>query len=80
MRKDEKILCICCPHCGAINQKSVVTRSIIICDNCSRPFWAMASDGFVLTCELENKSKVAPSLESMLNYHKELTRLISERQ
>ena len=78
MRKDEKILCICCPHCGALNQKSVVTRSTIICDNCSRPFWAMASDGFVLTCELENKSKVAPNEESILNYHKELTRLIPE--
>ncbi len=49
MRTRKEKLCVCCPFCGKLHDKSSRTESEIVCVRCSRKYVAIVEDSRVTT-------------------------------
>ena len=49
MRIRKRKLCICCPECGKLHEKSALAESEIVCSRCGEKYVAIVSEGRVTT-------------------------------
>ncbi len=53
MRNVSKKVCVCCPACGKLHEKSMLAESEINCAKCGTKFIAIVRDGRVTTYEAD---------------------------
>ena len=70
---DNRVVYVCCPNCGAINQKSVMLISSMRCEKCHTQFSGVVDDGFVTTFVQDQRNKSVPMEERLQRYQQRLS-------
>lgn len=64
--ESEDVVCICCPRCAKFHEKSSLSDSKIKCTKCKRVYYAIVSDGIVVT--FKDKSLYEHISEGLTDY------------